>query len=150
MAKLLQPCPTPCNPIDSSPLGSPVPGILQERILEWVAISFSNVWKWKVKGKSLSRVQLSATPWTAAHQAPLSMGFSRQEYWSGVPVPYLEGNGRTHLKWWKRKTYNPDYCTQQGSHSKKKEKSKALQTSKSSENSTTTKPALQQMLKDLF
>ena len=61
-----------------------IPGILQARTLEWVAISFSNAWKWKVKGKSLSRVQLFTTPWTAAHQAPPSMGFSRQEYWSGV------------------------------------------------------------------
>ena len=76
-----------CDPIDSSPSGSPVPGILQARTLEWVAISFSNVWKWKVKVKSLSRVRLLATPWTAAHQAPLSMGFSRQECWSGVPLP---------------------------------------------------------------
>ena len=71
-----------CDPIDGSPPGSPVPGILQARTLEWVAISFSNVWKWKVKVKSLSRVQLFETPWTAAYQAPPSMGFSRQEYWS--------------------------------------------------------------------
>ena len=76
-----------CDPIDGSPSGSPVPGILQARTLEWVAISFSNAWKWKVKGKSLSRVWLLATPWTAAHQAPRSMGFSRQEYWSGLPLP---------------------------------------------------------------
>ena len=76
-----------CDPIDGSPPGSRVPGILQARTLEWIAISFSNVWKWKVKVKSLSRVQLVATPWTAAYQAPLSMGFSRQEYWSGVPLP---------------------------------------------------------------
>ena len=86
-AKSLQLCLTLCNPIDGSPPGSPIPGILQARTLEWVAISFSNAWKWKVKVKSLSRVQLSATPWTAAFQAPLSMGFSRQEYWSGVPLP---------------------------------------------------------------
>ena len=86
-AKSLQSCPTLCDPIDGSPPGSTVPGILQARTLEWVAISFSNAWKWKVKVKSLSRVQLSATPWTAAHQAPPSMGFSRQEYWSGVPSP---------------------------------------------------------------
>ena len=86
-AKSLQSCPTLCDPIDGSPPGSPVPGILQARILEWVAISFSNAWKWKVKVKSLSRVRLSATPWTAAYQAPPSMGFSRQEYWSGVPSP---------------------------------------------------------------
>ena len=78
-AKSLQSCPTLCDPIDISPPGSPVPGILQARILEWVAISFSNAWKWKVKVKSLSHIRLLATPWTAAHQAPLSMGFSRQE-----------------------------------------------------------------------
>ena len=86
-AKLLQSCPTLCDPIDGSPTGSPVPGILQARTLEWVAISFSNACKWKVKVKSLSRVWLLATPWTAAHQAPPSMGFSRQEYGSGVPLP---------------------------------------------------------------
>ena len=86
-AKLLQSCPTLCNPIDGSPPGSPVPGILQARTLQWVAISLPNSWKWKVKGKSLSHVRLLAIPWTAAYQAPLSMGFSRQEYWSGVPLP---------------------------------------------------------------
>ena len=86
-AKSLQSCPTLCDPIDGSPPGSPVPGILQARTLQWVAISFSNAWKWKVKVKSLSRVQLLATPWTAAYQASPSMGFSRQEYWSGVPLP---------------------------------------------------------------
>ena len=85
-AESLQSCPTLCDPIDGGPPGSPVPGILQARTLEWVAIPFSNAWKWKVKGKSLSRVRLLATPWTAAHQAPPSMGFSRQEYWSGVPI----------------------------------------------------------------
>ena len=79
--------PTLCDPIDSSPPGSPVPGILQARTLEWVAISFSNAWKWEVSVKSLSRVRLLATPWTAAYQAPLSMGFSKQEYWSGLPFP---------------------------------------------------------------
>ena len=89
-AKSLQSCPTLCYPTDGSPPGSPVPGILQARTLEWVAISFSDAWKWKVKVKSLSRVWLFATPWTAAYQAPLSMGFSRQEYWSGVPLPSLE------------------------------------------------------------
>ena len=78
-AKSLQLCPTPCDPIDGSPWGSPVPGILQARTLEWVAISSSNAWKWKVKVKSLSLVRLLATPWTADLQAPLSMGFSRQE-----------------------------------------------------------------------
>ena len=80
-AKSLQSCLTLCDPIDGSPPGSPVPGILQARTLEWIAISFSNAWRWKVKGKSFSRVQLLATPWTAAYQAPPSMGFSRQQYW---------------------------------------------------------------------
>ena len=89
-AKLLQSCLTLCDPIDGSPPGYPVPGILQARTLEWVATSFSNAWKWKVKGKSFSRVWLLATPWTTAYQAPPSMGFSRQEYWSGVPLPSLE------------------------------------------------------------
>ena len=83
-ARSLQSCLTLCDPIDSSPRGSPIPGILQARTLEWVDISFSNAGKWKVRVKSLSRVRLLATPWTAAHQAPPSMGFSRQEYWSGV------------------------------------------------------------------
>ena len=85
----LQSCPTLCDPIDGSPPGSPVPGILQARTLEWVAISFSNAWKSKVKVKSLSRVRLLATPWTIAYQAPPSVGFSRQECWSGVPLPSL-------------------------------------------------------------
>ena len=97
LAKSLQLCPTLCDPRDSSPPGSPVPGILQARTLEWLAISFSNAWKWKVKVKSLrlstwklySRVRLLATPWTAVYQVPPSMGFSRQEYWSGVPLPSL-------------------------------------------------------------
>ena len=90
-AKLLQSCLTLCNPIDGSPPGSPIPGILQARTLDWVAISFSNAWKWKVKVKSLSCVWLLVTLWTVAYQAPPSMGFSRQEYWSGVPVwlPYI-------------------------------------------------------------
>ena len=86
-AESLQSCPTLCDPIDGSPPGSPIPGILQARTLEWVAISFSSAWKWRVKVKSLSRVWLCATPWAVAHQAPPSMGFSRQEYWSGVPLP---------------------------------------------------------------
>ena len=133
-AKLLQSCPTLCDPIDNSSSGSPIPGILQARTLEWVAISFSSAWKWKVKvsrsvtsdssrshglqptrllcpwgfpgkktgvechcllqcmkvkseSESLSRVWLFTTPWAVAYQAPLPMGFSRQEYWSGVPLP---------------------------------------------------------------
>ena len=85
-AKSLQSCLTLCDPVDGSPPGSPIPGILQARTLEWVAISFSNVGKWKVKVKSLSRVWLFVTPWSA-YQAPPSMGFSRQEYWSGVSSP---------------------------------------------------------------
>ena len=83
-ARSLQSCLTLCDPIDSSSPGSPIPGILQARTLEWVAISFSNAGKWKVKVESLNRVWLLATPWTAAYQAPPPMGFSRQEYWSGV------------------------------------------------------------------
>ena len=102
-AKSLQLCPTLCNPIDGSPPGLPVPGILQARTLEWVAISFSNAWKWKVKAKSLSHARLLATPWTAAYQASLSMGFSRREYWSGVPLP----SPRTHtLSRFKYKQYD--------------------------------------------
>ena len=86
-AKWLQSCPTLCDPIDGSPPGSPIPGILHARTLEWVAVSFSNAWKWKGEVKSLSHVWLLATPWTAAYPAPPSMGFSRQEDWSGVPLP---------------------------------------------------------------
>ena len=86
-AKSLQSCPTLCDPIDGSPPDSPVPVILQARTLEWVAISFSSASKWKVKVKSLHRVRLLATPWTAAYQAPPSLGFSRQEHWSGLPFP---------------------------------------------------------------
>ena len=86
-AKSRQSCPTLCDPIDGSPPGSSVPGILQARTLEWVAISFSNAWKWKVKVKSLGCVWLLATPWTVACAVPPSMGFSRQEYWSGLSLP---------------------------------------------------------------
>ena len=86
-AKSLQSCPTLCDPRDGSPPVSAIPGILQARTPEGVAISFSSAWKWKVKVKSLSRVWLFATPWTAAYQVPPSMGFSKQEYWSGVPLP---------------------------------------------------------------
>ena len=107
-AKSLQSCLTLGDPIDSSPPGSPVPGILQARILEWVAISFSNAWKWKVKVKSLC-VRLLATPWTAAYQAPPSMGFSRQEYWSRVPLPSLKRSillfSSISLHWLLRKAF---------------------------------------------
>ena len=88
-AKSLESCPTLWDPIDGSPPSSSAPGILQARTLEWVAISLSNAWKWKMKVKLLSRVRLFETPWTAAYQAPPSMGFSRQEYWSGLPLPSL-------------------------------------------------------------
>ena len=97
-AKSYQSCPTLCNPIDSSPPGSSVPGILQARILECVAISFSNAWKWKEKVKSLSHLWLFETPWTVAHQAPPSMGFPRQDYWSGLPLPSPLDNSNMHLK----------------------------------------------------
>ena len=99
-AKSLQSCSTLCDPIDDSPPGSPIPGILQARTLEWVVSSFSNAWKWKAKVKSLSRVRLSATPWTAAHQAPPSVGFSRQEYWSGLPLPSPNKWADTVNLWW--------------------------------------------------
>ena len=114
-AKLLQSCPTLCDPTDGSPPGSPVPGILQARTLEWVAISFSNAWKWKVKMKLLNCVRLFVTPWTAAHQAPPSMGFSRQEYWSGVPLPsplsildykFSDTWFPDYLKFWKGLSYS--------------------------------------------
>ena len=98
-AKSLQSCLTLCYPIDSSPQGSPVPGILQERTVEWVAISFSNAWKWKVKVKSLSHVRPSATPGTAAHQAPPSMGFSRQEYWSDMSAIVRQFEHSLALEW---------------------------------------------------
>ena len=93
-AKSLQLCLTLCDPIQSSPPGSSIHGILQARTLEWVVISFSNAWKWKVKVKLLSHVWLLGTPWTAAYQAPPSMGFSRQKYWSGVPLPSPSGPHR--------------------------------------------------------
>ena len=100
-AKLLQSCPTLSNPMDCSPPSFPVPGILQARTLEWVAISFSNASKWKVKVKSLSHVRLLATPWTAAYQAPPSMGFSGQQYWSGVPLPCSSTFSKSNLYIWK-------------------------------------------------
>ena len=89
-AKSLQSRLTLCNPVDGRPPGSAIPGILQARTLEWVVISFFNAWKWKVKVKSLSHVWLLTTPWTAAYQASPPMGFSRQEYWRGLPLPSLE------------------------------------------------------------
>ena len=128
-AKSLQSCPTLCDPIDGGLPGSPIPGILQARTLEWVAISFSSAWKWKVKVKSLSRVRLLATPWAAAYQAPPSMGFSKQEYWSGVPVPspiympyflplqyYMHSNNLWtgfHL-WWKGSPHCPFNASMNG------------------------------------
>ena len=111
-AKSLQSCLTLWDPIDGSPPGSTVPGILQATTLEWVAISFSKAGKWKVKVKSLSRIRPLATSWTAAHQAPLSMGFSRQEYWSGVPLPspqytvYRTAKSQTGLKWFSMRVTN--------------------------------------------
>ena len=84
---VIQLCLTLSDSIDGSPSGSAVPGILQARTLEWVAIACSSAWKWKVKVMSLSRVRLFATPWIVAYQAPPSMGFPRQEYWSGLPLP---------------------------------------------------------------
>ena len=96
-----------CDPIDGSPPDSPIPRILQARTLEWVAISFSNAWKWKVKVKSLSHVQLLVTPWTAAHQASPSMGFSRQEYWSGAPLP--SPTASTNSPYFSELSFSPPY-----------------------------------------
>ena len=137
-AKSLQSCPTLCDPIDGSPPGFPVPGILQARTLEWVAISFSNAWKWKVKVKLLSHVRLSATPWTAAYQAPPSMGFSRQKYWSGVsnslasdniskiasltvPVAWQEETNSKVYKWISKIISNKDKCHLENKKKKEKE-----------------------------
>ena len=97
-AKSSQLCPTLCDPIDGSPPGSSIHGILQARTMEWVAISFSNAWKWKGKVKSLNHIRLFATPWTVAHQAPPFMGFSRQEYWSGVRLPSPGGGRDTFIE----------------------------------------------------
>ena len=109
-AKSLQSCPTLCDPIDGSPPGSPVPGILQAKTQESVAISFSNAGKWKVRVKSLRRVRPSATPRTAAHQAPPSMGFSRQEYWSGVPLPSPFFKTKTlQISFWKYMVLKTSY-----------------------------------------
>ena len=122
-AKSRQSCPTLCDPIDGSPPGSSVPGILQARTLEWVAISFSNAWKWKMKVKSLSRVRLLAIPWTAAYQAPPFMGVSSQEYWSGSPVPSPE-EGRDSTKWTIRTLH--DRCYHGGAKCARKPGSEAL------------------------
>ena len=89
---------------------APVLGILQARILEWVAISFSSAWKWEVKVKSFSCVQCFATPWPVAYQAPPSMGVPRQEYWSGVPLPSPQGEGgRSYSKWVWAKEAGPPF-----------------------------------------
>ena len=104
-AKSLQSCPTLCDPIDGNSPGSPVLGIFQARTLEWGAISFSNAWKRKVKVNSLSPVWLFATAWTAAYQVPLSMGFSRQAYWSEVPSPSplkRDTNAKNKVLSWRR------------------------------------------------
>ena len=108
-AKSLQSCPTLCDPIGGSPPGSAVPGILQARTLEWVAISFSNALKWKVKVKSLSCVRLSVIPWTAAYQVPPSMEISRQEYWSRVPLPSPQGKPTCSKKYTKLKDQVENY-----------------------------------------
>ena len=108
-AASLQSCLTLCDPIDCSPPGPAIPGILQARTLEWVAISFSNAWKWKVKVKLLSLVWLFATPWTAAHQGPPSMGFSRQEHWSGCHRLLLM-TAVFRVKWNKYSWLHRTYC----------------------------------------
>ena len=115
-AKSLQSCLTLCDPIDGSPPGSTVPGILQARTVEWGAISFSSAWKWKVQVNLLSRVQLLATPWTAAYKAPLSMGFSRQEYWSGVPLSSPLMTSFSHNYLFKGSISNDSHIEDYGSH----------------------------------
>ena len=97
-AKSLQLYLTLCDPIDGRPPGSPVPGILQARILEWVAISFSNAWKGKVKVKSLSPVGLLATPWTAAYQVPPSHGIFKARVlgWGAIALDFLRHQGRAY------------------------------------------------------
>ena len=117
-AKSLQSCPSLCDPIDGSPPGSPVPGILQTRTLEWVTISFSNAWKWKVKVKSLSCIRLFATPWTAAYQAPLPMGFPGKS--TGVGCHWLnrykcpeKAKINACMKWWVIKAH---WCQFYGLH----------------------------------
>ena len=108
-SEVAQSCPTLSAPMDCSLRGSSIHGIFQARVLEWVAISFSNAWKWKVKVKLLSHVWLLATPWTAAYQAPSSMGFSRQEYWSGLPLPSLKYrliNSKSLISKYQRKIRN--------------------------------------------
>ena len=95
-AKSLQFCPTLCNPIEGSPPGSPFPGILQARTLEWVAVSFSNAWKWKVKSESevaqscptLSNPKNWSLPGSSVYGI-----FQVKEYWSGVPLPSLDWGG---------------------------------------------------------
>ena len=112
-ANSVQSCPTLCDPIDSSPPGSPVPGILQARTLEWVAISFSNV-----RVKSLSCVRLVATPWTVALQAPPSMGFSRQQYWSGCHCLLRNFTGKEEVKADDRKKWDGGRGEQGGKEGK--------------------------------
>ena len=100
-AKSLQSCPALWDSIDGSPPGSPVPGILQARTLEWVAISFSNAGKWKVKVKLLSGVRLLATPWTATHQAPLSMGLKCEPSAKSGPDSWLRETEITNVCFFK-------------------------------------------------
>ena len=113
-----QSCQNLSDAMDYSPTDSSVHGIFQARTLDWVAISFSNAWNWKVKVKSLNRVRLLVTTWTAAHQAPLSLGFSRQEYWSGVPLPspikikalLKSYNVQRHIAWFPKKSLLYSLC----------------------------------------
>ena len=111
-AKSLQSCPTLCDPVDGSPPGSPVPGILQARTLEWVAVSFSNAWKWKVKVKLLGHVGLFTAPWTAAYQAPPSMGFSKHH--RCLQIIYLSPKGKKETSW--RNQCHPDHLPPPAPH----------------------------------
>ena len=145
----LQSCLILCYPIDGGPTGSPVPGILHARTLEWVTISSSNAWKWKVKVKSFSPVWLCATPWTAAYQAPPSMGFSRQEYWSWVPLPSPKGMAGP-IKVMKEKNLQPRLLYTARISFKYEGGIKSFIDKQKLTEFSTTKPALQQMLKDLL
>ena len=120
-AKSLQSCPTLCDPIDNSPPGSPVPGILQARTLEWVAISFSNAWKWNVKGKSLSRVRLFATPWTAAYEASLFHGIFKARVLEWGAIAFSDVRCITETFWYSY-TIMGQYHNQGGKHTQQPQK----------------------------
>ena len=148
-AKSLQLYLTLCDPIHSSPLGSSVPGILQARILEWVAISFSNAWKWKVKVKSLSHAWLLATPWTAAYQAPPGWIFqARVLKWSAIAFSGKEW--QDILKVMKEKNLQPRLLHPARISFKYEGEIKSFTDEQKLREFSTTKSVLRQMLKDIL